>query len=141
MARIFWDSNVFIYFFEDDPMWAARLADFRRVMIERQDELITSWLTVGETLTKPKETGNAVLLKSYTNFFDSGTVRIIAFDRAAAGLYSTIRSKSRVRPPDAMQLACAAAAGTDLFVTNDIRLARVTVPGITFITSIDRLPY
>ena len=141
MARIFWATNIFIYFFEDDPRWAERLGDFRMSMLERQDELITSWLTVGEALTKPKETGNAVLQKSYMNFFDSGAVRLVPFDRVAAGLYSTIRGKARVSPPDAMQLACAAVAGTDLFVTNDIRLARVKVPGITFITSIDRLPY
>ena len=42
------------------------------------------------------------------------------------------------RAPDAIQLACAAAGGTDLFITNDDRLSRKNVPGIAFIQSLQR---
>jgi predicted nucleic acid-binding protein len=65
----------------------------------------------------------------------------VAFDLDAAKLYGEIRSRERVRPADAIQLACAAAAGTDLFVTNDDRLSKLVVPGVTFVTGIDRIPY
>jgi len=41
-------------------------------------------------------------------------------------------------PPDAIQLACAALVGVDLFVTNDDRLSRLTVPGIEFLVPLDR---
>lgn len=141
MARVFWDTNLFIYLFENNPEWAPRVAEFRQGMLVRRDELLTSWLTVGEALTKPKELGNAILEKSYLNFFSSGAVEVIAFDLEAAKRYSEIRSRARVRPADAIQLACAAAAGTDLFVTNDGRLSNLVVPGVTFITGITRIPY
>ena len=36
-----------------------------------------------------------------------------------------------------MQLACAAVAGVDMFITNDQRLSRHVVPGIHFIQSLD----
>jgi hypothetical protein len=39
-----------------------------------------------------------------------------------------------------MQLATAAASGIDLFITNDTRLSRVIVPGIDFISSLERSP-
>ena len=43
-------------------------------------------------------------------------------------------------PPSSepVQLACAAAAGTDLFITNDDRLSRKNVRGIHFIQSLDK---
>lgn len=141
MARVFWDTNLFIYLFEHNPDWSPRVIDLRRKMLARADTLITSWLTVGEVLTKPKEVGNAILQKTYTNFFTGGSVELIAFELEAARRYSEIRSRARVRPADAIQLACAAAADTDLFVTNDGRLSGLVISGVTFITGIERIPY
>jgi len=141
MARVFWDTNLFIYLFERNAEWAPRVVEIREKMLARRDHLLTSWLTVGEILTKPKELQNAILEKSYLNFFLSGSVELIPFDCEAAKRYSEIRSRERVRPADSIQLACAAAAGTDLFVTNDSRLSSLVVPGITFITSVGRVPY
>jgi predicted nucleic acid-binding protein len=141
MARVFWDTNLFIYLFESNAEWSPRVVEFRRSMLARRDELLTSWLTVGEALTKPKEVGNTMLEKSYLNFFSSGSVELIPFQAEAAMRYAEIRGRVRVRPADAVQLACAAAAGIDLFVTNDNRLSGLVVSGITFITGIGRIPY
>ena len=141
MARIFWDTNLFIYLFEHNPEWSSRVTEFRKRMVARGDELLTSYLTLGEALTKPKEAGNSILERSYRNFFTNGPVALIAFEAEAATRYAEIRSRERVRPADAIQLACAAAAHTDLFVTNDSRLSGLVVSGITFITGIERIPY
>ena len=141
MARIFWDTNLFIYLFEENAEWSHRVVESRGKMLARGDELLTSWLTVGEVLTKPKQQRNTTLEKSYLNFFLSGAVALIPFDFEAAKLYAEIRSRQRIRPADSVQLACAAAAGTDLFVTNDTRLSDLVIPRITFITGIGRTPY
>jgi predicted nucleic acid-binding protein len=141
MARIFWDSNLFIYLFEKNAEWSPRVVQFRQRMLQRRDDLLTSCLTVGEVLTKPKELGNATLEKAYLNFFSGESVELVAFNLDAAKIYGDIRRRERVRPADAIQLACAAAAGTDLFVTNDDRLSKLVVSGVTFVTGIDRIPY
>lgn len=141
MARIFWDTNLFIYLFENNPQWSARVIELRQRMVARRDDLLTSYLTVGEALTKPRETGNALLEKSYLNFFIRGPIELIPFEVEAARRYAEIRSRERIRPADAIQLACAAAAGADLFVTNDNRISGLVVSGITFITGIDRIPF
>jgi predicted nucleic acid-binding protein len=141
MARVFWDTNLFIYLFEHNPEWSSRVIELRQRMVARKDQLLTSYLTVGEALTKPRELGNAVLEKSYLNFFIHGPIELVAFEAEAAKRYAEIRSRERIRPADAIQLACAAAAGTDLFVTNDNRLSDIVVSGITFITGIARIPY
>ena len=141
MARVFWDTNLFIYLFEQNAEWSARVIELRRRMLSRGDELLTSYLTVAEALTKPKELGNPILEKSYLNFFMAGAVKLIGFEVEAAKRYAEIRSRHRIRPADALQLACAAAASADLFITNDSRLSGLLVSGITFITGIQRIPY
>ena len=110
-------------------------------MLARRDELLTSYLTIGEVIAKPKQLGSVMLEKSYLNFFSSGSVELVAFGMDAAKRYGDIRSRERIRPADAIQLACASAAGTDLFVTNDNRLSGVVVSGVTFVTGLERIPY
>ena len=141
MARVFWDTNLFIYLFEHNAEWSSRVIEFRKRMLQRRDELLTSYLTIGEALTKPREAGDSHLEKRYLTFFGSGRMELIPFEVEAARRYADIRSRERIRPADAIQLACAAAAKTDLFVTNDNRLAGMVVPGVTFITGIERIPY
>ena len=141
MARVFWDTNLFIYLFEKNAEWSPRVIELRRRMLARGDELLTSYLTVGEVITKPKQLNNALLERSYLNFFSGGSVELVGFSLDAAQRYGDIRSRERIRPADAIQLACASAARTDLFVTNDNRLSGLVVAGVTFVTGIERVPY
>ena len=141
MARVFWDTNLFIYLFEKNAEWSPRVIELRRRMLARGDQLLTSYLTVGEVITKPKQLNNAMLERSYLNFFSGGSVELVGFSLDAAQRYGDIRSRERIRPADAIQLACASAARTDLFVTNDNRLSGLVVSGVTFVTGIERVPY
>jgi hypothetical protein len=61
----------------------------------------------------------------------------LPFDLETADHYARIRAAFEVSPADAMHLAAAAQAGTDLFLTNDNRLVGKFVPGIQFIASLD----
>ena len=133
MSRVFWDTNLFICLLEGagDPFPLARKLLDR--MAERRDELLTSTLTLGELLVKPLEIGRSDLAERYERFLDSPGVRIIPFDGEGARIYARIRQDRSIRPLDAIQLAWAAAAGTDLFIINDVRLSRKSVPGIQFI--------
>jgi predicted nucleic acid-binding protein len=137
MSRIFWDTNLFIYLFEGADPRAERVAGLRERMRERNDQLYTSTLTLGEVLVKPLERGDEELRARYERAF-AQAVRLVAFDQEAARLYAGVRQDRSVRAPDALQLACAAVARVDLFITNDDRLSRCSVPGIQFITSLER---
>ena len=137
MSRIFWDTNLFVYLIEDRGERAERVAALRRWMIEREDELLTSTLTLGEILVKPMETGDEELMRRYEHAIGAGAT-VLPFDDGAARRFAEIRRDRSIRPPDAIQLACASAAGVDLFVTNDDRLTRRNVRGIHFIQSLER---
>ena len=137
MSRVFWDTNLFVYLIEGTGDRAEAVAALRRRMIERGDELLTSTLTLGELLVKPVEMGDDELQDRYVRAMNAG-VTMLSFDARAALRFANIRRDPSVRAPDAIQLACAAAAGTDLFITNDDRRSRKNVPGIAFIQSLQR---
>jgi len=135
VSRVFWDTNLFIYLLEDFGPQSDRVAEVRERMLERADELST--LTLDEVLVKPAEQGNEALRQRYEDVL-SRTARLIAFDRETARRYAAIRRTRSIRPPDAIQLACAAQVGVDLFITNDDRLSRLAIPGIQFLVPLDR---
>lgn len=137
VSRIFWDTNLFIYLIEDAGGLSDRVAALRRRMLERSDRLYTSSLTLGEVLVKPLETGNEELKERYEKGILAGAV-VVPFDTEAALRYAEIRRDHSIRPPDAVQLACAARVGTDLFITNDDRLAQKSVRGIHFVAPLHR---
>ena len=68
------------------------------------------------------------------------TSQIVPFDEPAADIYATLRCNPAIKPPDAIQLACAAASGVHLFITNDKALHKLSIPGIHFICSVEGAP-
>lgn len=139
MSRIFWDTNLFIYLFEDyGPLSKAAVA-LRTKMLARGDQLLTSTLTLGEVLVKPMERGDMQLCAQYETAMTAAAL-MLPFDAKAARIYASLRSDRALRAPDAVQLACSAGAGTDLFVTNDTRLQGKQVDGIQFIVPLERVP-
>ncbi len=139
MSRIFWDTNLFIYLFEGHGLLSDRVAELRESMLRRGDQLLTSTLTVGEILVKPMERGDTQLSRKYEDTL-TATSLLIPFDLKAAKIYAALRVDRSLRAPDAMQLACAAGAGVDLFITNDMRLHTKRIEGIQFIVPLERAP-
>ncbi|HLK33006.1 MAG TPA: type II toxin-antitoxin system VapC family toxin [Terriglobales bacterium] len=139
MSRIFWDTNIFIYLFENYGELSEQAAELRRKMLARGDRLLTSALTLGEILVKPTEHHDRELCRKYEDAILAAAV-VLPFDTKAARNYATLRCDRSLRAPDALQLACASAAGADLFVTNDARLQGKRVEGIQFIVSLERVP-
>ena len=131
MSRVFWDTNLFVYLVEGHRH-GQQVAALRRRMMEREDELLTSALTLGEVLVKPMESGDRELRQRYESVITAGAT-VVPFDVRAAPRFAEIRRDRSIRAPDAIQLACASMAGVDLFITNDDRLSRKRVRGIHFI--------
>jgi predicted nucleic acid-binding protein len=139
MSRVFWDTNLFIYLFEDYGSLSKAVVQLRSKMLARGDQLLTSTLTLGEILVKPAERGETELCIKYENAISTAAI-MISFDLKAARTYAQLRTERSLRAPDAIQLACAASATVDLFVTNDERLQSKNVQGIQFIVPLDRVP-
>jgi uncharacterized protein len=140
VSQIFLDTNIFIYLFEDRGPRGMRAAQIFNELSLRGDEVLTSTLTLGELLVKPLQANDLALADRYRTAFHGPTVRMLLFDEASCERYARIRLDRGIKAPDAIQLATAASAGCDLFITSDDRLMSARVPGIQFITSLERAP-
>lgn len=139
MSRVFWDTNLFIYLFEDHAELGERVRQLRERMNERGDTLLTSAVTLGELQVKPLETGDTATAALYRRTIPQAA-EIISFGPEAAVVFAELRSGPRLKAPDAIQLACAATGRTDLFITNDARLSRIALNGVQFVTSLKDSP-
>ena len=137
MSRIYWDTMLFVYWLEGHPDHAARMNQIRKRMEARRDTLCTSTLTLGEVLTGLYKRGALEMAAEIRDAFLSPQIELIPFTPETADQYARIRGNHRVSPADAIHLASAAQTGVDLFLTNDHRLQRLTIPGIHFIAGMD----
>jgi uncharacterized protein len=136
MARVFWDAMLFIYLLEDDRRYSPRVEELARRMDERGDILCTSSLAVGEILAGWYRAGRSDT-ERVVDGIRAMQVQILPFTEQAALRFAELRGRNRLPAPDAIHLACAAEAGTDLFLTNDKALLRLHVPGVKFIGSLE----
>lgn len=137
MSRIYWDSMLFVYWLEDNPHFAKRVASIHARMSERKDELITSAVTLGEVLAGVYRKGPASRVDEIRDGLVNLLSEVVPFTSDTADHYARIRASTKIASSDAIHLACAASANTDLFLTNDKSLVGKFVPGIQFIASLD----
>ena len=128
---------LFIYWLEDHPQYAPRVDAIRSRMEQRRDQLITGAFTFGEVLAGAYRKGAPQLAEESRRLLRNVVAEAIPFPLETADRYARIRGTPGITPADAIHLASAAQAGTDLFLTNDKRLVGKIVPGIQFITSLD----
>jgi len=137
VSRVYWDSMLFIYWLEDHPQYAKQVDAIHSRMKQRQDRLITGAFTFGEVLAGTYRKGRAELADQFRTLLRSVVAEIVPFTVETAEHYARIRGALGTTPADAIHLASAAQAGTDLFLTNDKSLVGKIVPGIQFIAMLD----
>lgn len=139
MSLVYWDSMLFVYLLERHPDFFPAMTWVHDAMRRRGDTLCTSIFTVGEVLVGPRKLGSHSGADRVLDFFGSGSVRVLPFTLETANQFAMVRAWTRVAPPDAVQLASAAEAQVDLFLTNDQQLHPLRVPGIGRVAGLDRI--
>lgn len=137
MSLIYWDTMLFVYWFEEHPVHAERMRHVLTRMEQRKDSLCTGSFALAEMLVGPYKKGARDMADRIREAFRPPFVQVLPFTSEAADHYGRIRAELGVSAPDAIHLACAAQAGVDLFLTNDRGLVGQIVPGIQFIAGLD----
>lgn len=138
MSRIYWDTMLFIYWLEANPNFGKRVDAIWSRMQERNDQLITGALALGEVLAGAyKQEADTQRIQDVRLAFESAVSEVIPFTAETADLFGKIKGRWQIPSADAIHLACAASANADLFLTNDKNLVGKFVPGIQFIASLD----
>ena len=129
---------LFIYWLEGNPQFGKRVDAIWSRMQERNDQLITGALAFGEVFAGAYRRGaNKERIQEVRAALEIAVSGVIPFTAETADLYGRIRGSLKITSADAIHLACAAGAGTDLFLTNDKNLVGKVIPGIQFIAGLD----
>lgn len=131
MSRIFWDTMMFVYLLEGNEEFAPQVQESLRRSYQRGDFLLTSHLALGELMAgtdKQKAEWLGTMIEEMGFSF-------LPFDRGCVAPFAKLRKEMGLKAPDSIHLACAAAAGVDMYLTGDKQLLnrRLHVPGIQFI--------
>ena len=137
MSRVYWDTMLFIYWLEEHPYYARRVDEIYLRMKVRQDQLLTGSFTFGEVLAGFYRKGLTDRAKEIRGRMQELVTEVVDYTIETADRYGQIRGTFGLAPADAIHLASAAQAGTDLFLTNDKRLVGKFVPGIQFVASLE----
>ena len=137
MSLVYWDTMLFIYLIEEHQDYSQTMERLVVRMVERDDTLCTSIFTRGEALVGAERLGGERTAQKLRDYLRPPVVYMLPFTLETTDHYARIRATHRVAPPDAIHLASAAAAGVDLFLTNDRSLQRMIVPGIQFVAGMD----
>jgi predicted nucleic acid-binding protein len=133
------DSSIFIYFIEEHPTYLPLVDPVFEAIAAGDLEVVTSSLTLLETLVIPFRFGNTVLLDRYEVVLTkSRGVRLIELDRGFLRAAAHLRAATRAKTPDSIQATAALVAGCRVLLTNDGRFPRV--PGVQVLQLDDYLP-
>ena len=126
---VYVDAQIVIYSVEKHPTYAPTLRPLWEAVARRDFEVVSSELTLLETLIGPLKRGDVTLEADYENFYLSPGVRLLPITmpvlRAGARHRAALGS---LRTPDALHAATAGSCGCTLLLTNDTIFRRI--PGL-----------
>ena len=133
MSRVFWDTMLLIYLLEGNPAYRKRADELLARSRRRADSLFTSCLALGEVMAGVEKAQKTQAAEKLQDALRGMGFTFLPFNEKAVSPFSKLRATTKLKAPDAIQLACAAAAGVDLYLTGDKQLFKLDVPGIQFI--------
>jgi predicted nucleic acid-binding protein len=128
---------LFIYLVEDHPKYLRRCEFLLERSYERGDLLFTSHLVLGEVLAGADKSPDPGKSRAIREIASEMGFMPLPFDTGAVIPFGRLRAVQRLKIADAINMACAASAGMDLFLTGDKKLAGLHVPGIQFVADFE----
>lgn len=127
VQRVYLDAAPLIYFTENRANYMEKMSYIFRLIYQEQVLIITSVITISECLTKPLELDDQATIAAYNELFETSyRMALVDVDREIARISATMRAAHDLRTPDSLHIATALREACNVFLTNDIRLKRIT---------------
>jgi predicted nucleic acid-binding protein len=121
------DTPVFIYHIQADSPFSGTAGQALEELKQRSVTGVTSVLTLTELLVKPHQMGRRDLAVRYEAFVRAiPNLAVVDTDAPIARRAAVLRATYQLRTADAVQVASALEHGATAFVTNDLRLRRIS---------------
>lgn len=118
-ARVYIDTQIIIYTVEANPNYFALLQPLWEKFQANELEIITSELTILETLVLPLKQGNTVLANDYEQLLENSEIQLIPIKRSILKKAANLRSTTNLKTPDAIHAATALSENCTVFLSND----------------------
>ena len=122
---IYMDTCGFIYSVERIEPYRALIELVWQQAQTGQFSIVTSELSILETMVKPLREGYTVLQRLFLDLLNSSEVRLMPTTRALREAAAEIRAALNLRTPDALHAATSIQEHCSLFITNDSAFRRV----------------
>jgi len=125
---IFIDTAPIIYFIEADAIWGQIVKQIVDNAISKRIRFISSVVTLSEVLVKPSSQADELLQTKFKQFLRNGkSLTLLEITAEIAELAAKLRGlHPSLKGMDALQLAAAISSQSDIFLTNDRKLKKIT---------------
>ncbi len=127
VTRLGLDTAPVIYFVEANPRYDAVVTAIFQRFVDGRCRGITSVVTLSEVLVRPLALSDQSAQAMYVGVLrDEEGLDVRSIDAPTAVQAASLRARHRLSLPNALQVSAALQAGCQAFLTNDLRLKRVT---------------
>jgi predicted nucleic acid-binding protein len=133
---VYLDTNPVIYSVEKHPVYWPLLQPLWQAAKAKSIEIISSDLTLMETLVGPLKVGDAALVNAYEQLFLQAQTRLLPITQTILRAAAQLRATTKLKTPDALHAATALGAGCALFVTNDSGFRGVASLPLVFLSDL-----
>jgi len=131
------DSNIFIYHFEENPLFTTQTSAIFTLFIKGFSRGITNIISIIEVLSYPAPKN--LLREREEDFKTLPNFTIYEINHEIAVEAARIRRAYGIRLPDAIQLATALLGKADIFITNDTKLQNFKDIKVVLLTDIKNI--
>ncbi len=137
-GSVYLDANGFIYSVERIEPYRARLEPMWLAAQAGQFRIVSSELTLLETLVKPLQEKDGELEDLYRSLFKAREVHLEPVDIRIWERAAQLRAdNSSIKTPDALHAATALSIDAALFLTNDLGFQRIPDLPLILLSEID----
>jgi predicted nucleic acid-binding protein len=136
-SLVYVDTVVVIYSIEKFPGYFSLLDPMWQQLQAGSIQIITSEITLLETLVMPIRQSNTDLIRRYEAMLFFPEISLISVSQTILRSAATLRAQTTLKTPDAIHAATALSTGCNLFLTNDSDLRMV--PGLSVVVLKDIL--
>ncbi|MEW6095667.1 MAG: type II toxin-antitoxin system VapC family toxin [bacterium] len=131
------DSQIFIYHFENNPVFRTFTMSLFNLMEQREIVGVTSILSILEIIVKPKEKEDTHLVSEYKFLLNTFPNLVVgAVDEDVVDLAASLKAKYSFETTIAVQLATAKLYDAACFITNNQDLKKIQEIKVIIISDI-----
>lgn len=125
-SSLYFDTAPIIYSVEKHPVYWPIMETLWAISIAEEFQLVTSELTILETIVQPVRDGKAELARAYEAFLSGDSISLVPISAEILRAAVELRANHNLKTPDAIHAATAITSGCQYLIANDNGFRRIT---------------